>query len=145
MFNLPPLVGIVPNHSKRHKTESEDIASGVAVVLVDLCSGNQKVHNYLRRIVYEMLRPMLMKLRLISQKVLAPKITIGPSPFESSHFSSITKTTFTQNVLKISFSNKKTSFEKSNLHPPIILNPPATFIGGIKSKDVNSSLSDESY
>ena len=39
---LPSLVGIVPKHSKRQKTGSEDIAAGVAVSLVALYSGN---HN----------------------------------------------------------------------------------------------------
>ena len=38
----PPLVGIGYNHSKSQKTGYEDITEVVAVVLVALCSGNQK-------------------------------------------------------------------------------------------------------
>ena len=36
------LLGIGPKHSKRQKTGSEEILAGLAVVLVALCSGNQR-------------------------------------------------------------------------------------------------------
>ena len=50
LFNPPllPIVGIGPKHSKRHKTESKEISAVVVVVLVDLCSGNQKRQKYLK-------------------------------------------------------------------------------------------------
>ena len=50
LCSTPPslLIGIGHNHSKRHKTGSEEIAAGVAVFLVALCSGNQKGQTYLR-------------------------------------------------------------------------------------------------
>ena len=40
--NLLNVVGIGPKHSKRHKTVSKEISAGVAGVLVDFFSENQK-------------------------------------------------------------------------------------------------------
>ena len=58
--------------------------------------------------------------------------------YESSHFSSSTKTTFIQYGLK-------TCFSYSNLYPPIPLNSPEPFGGGIKYKALTSSWSVYGY
>ena len=63
LYTPPLTIGSGPKNSKRQKTGSEEIAAGVAVVLVDLCSGNQKGQKYLKRIVYKLFQPMMMKLR----------------------------------------------------------------------------------
>ena len=45
LFNPPPPVGIGTKHSKIQKIGSGEIAAGVAIVLVALCSGNKYIRK----------------------------------------------------------------------------------------------------
>ena len=105
-----PLVGIGPKHPKRKKTGSEYIAAVVEVVLLDFCSGNQYRNKYLIRIVYQLLRPMIMNWRWMSKTIMVPRILLGLCPVQNPPVSVVAPNPLSSNMDPRYFLLKKTPF-----------------------------------
>ena len=117
--NIPRLVNPSPTPCwycdqsfKKAETVYEDIEAGVAVVLVAIFQGTSREKLFFTDCL-SIFTIDADEVNMDVQKCSGFKYTSGPLQCKSSHFSSISKTTFILHGLRILFANQK--------HPPFII------------------------